>query len=236
MFIDTYENFAEFYDITAAWHVPKIAGPLAEALSVVEGTAGPVLEIGAGTGRVTEVIAKTVPQADIIAAEPSVPMRAVLTSRVFGDPHLRDRVTVLEEPAPHMRLPDHLSGVVLVGVLGHLTDVERADLWARLGERLAPGAPIVVDFFASDPSPMPLTKVLSEPIGEQTYEWWVSSAGLVDGLIRYQRTWKVIADGEPVRSVDTTSDWVPLNLEQLAEESGLTARRIGDSSIGVLAR
>ena len=74
--------------------------------------------------------ARARPDAEILACEPAVGMRAVLTSRVFSDPDLRSRVTVTADAAPDLDLPDRVSAVLLCGVLGHLDADGRALLHA----------------------------------------------------------------------------------------------------------
>ncbi|MFC7741239.1 class I SAM-dependent methyltransferase [Nocardiopsis composta] len=121
------------------------APALRAALTGLDTGHGPVLDIGAGTGLVTAAIAEILPSAAIRSAEPSPAMRAVLTSRVFSDPGLRGRVTVLPEPAQDMPLPDSISAAVVFGVAGHIPRAERTELWRRLADRLPPGGPIVVE-------------------------------------------------------------------------------------------
>jgi tRNA1(Val) A37 N6-methylase TrmN6 len=101
--MNDYRESAEYVDIMSrdAW---RELGPLlAEAL---EGVAGPVVDLGAGSGLGTLVIAKALPEAEIIAVEPSSGLRAVLLSKVYDDPELARRVTVLDTDAQHATLPD----------------------------------------------------------------------------------------------------------------------------------
>ncbi len=54
---------------------------------------GPIVDIGAGTGLGTLLVADTVPGGEVIAVEPSPILRAVLLSRLAADDGLRQRVT-----------------------------------------------------------------------------------------------------------------------------------------------
>ena len=243
MVADYYTASAEFYEMVAARHVATSAGPLTTALATVDTGHGPVVEIGAGTGRVTAAIAQALPDASLIAVEPSTPMRAMLTSRVFGDPDLRRRVTILAEPVQQVELPPRLSAVVIFGVVGHLSRSERADLWRVLGERLPPGAPIVVELMgAGSTRSIPPFRMLRETIGEQSYEWWTEAEPVAGDLMRWRTSWKVFRDGRLVRSTTDTYAWENLTLEALAKEAGMSSRMIsaggvpGSPEIGILHR
>ncbi|MDT0269021.1 class I SAM-dependent methyltransferase [Streptomyces sp. DSM 44915] len=243
MVADYYTASAEFYELVAARHVATSAGPLTTALAGLDTRHGPVVEIGAGTGRVTEVIARALPGVPLIAVEPSTPMRAMLTSRVVGDPDLRRRVTILAEPAQRVELPERISAVVVFGVVGHLTREERAALWRMLGERLPAGGPIVVELMGAGATrPIPPFRMLRETIGEQTYEWWTEAEPVAGDLMRWRTTWKVFRAGRLVRTTSDVYSWENLTLEALAAEAGLTSRLVsaagvpGSPEIGVLHR
>ncbi|MDA0566295.1 class I SAM-dependent methyltransferase [Streptomonospora sp. S1-112] len=201
------------------------------------------MDIGAGTGLVTATIAGILPSARIISAEPSPNMRAILTSRVFADPDLRERVTVLPEPAQELPLPDSISAAVVFGVAGHIPRSERLELWRRLAERLPPGAPVVVELMGVDtPRSIPFVRMCRETVGEQVYEWWISGEPAGSGTMRWRTQWRVFRGGDLVRTVDDEYDWETFGVERLAEESGLTAKRLVQAGraatpeIGVLVK
>ncbi|UCM87038.1 class I SAM-dependent methyltransferase [Streptomyces marincola] len=232
MVTDYYSASAEFYELVAARHVRTSAGPLITALSGVDASHGPVVEIGAGTGRITAVIAGALPGVPIIAAEPSTPMRAMLTSRVFGDPDLRDRVTVVAEPAQRLRLPPRIGAVVIFGVVGHLTGAERRALWRELRERLPEGGPIVVELMGVGAARrIPPFRMLRETIGEQSYEWWTQADPVGGAVMRWRTSWKVFRDGELVRSTSDSYDWENLSLEQLAAEAGMSSSLVSAAGV-----
>jgi SAM-dependent methyltransferase len=239
--IDYYSPSAEFYDMVAVRHTASSGPPLARVLDGLDTSHGPVLEIGAGTGRITEVIARVLPGVEILAAEPSATMRAVLTARIARNPDLRRRVTVLDVAAQELEPPDQLSAVVMFGVAGHLTLPERTALWPRLARALPPGGPIVVELMGvSAPRSIPPVMSLRESIGRQTYEWWIGGEPAPGGAMRFTTTWKVICDGRTVREISDSYDWQTFDVSQLARESGMTSRRVtgaaGQASpeIGVL--
>lgn len=159
---------AEFHDL--------FMGPARERLRhVLEGTFGlltdrdTVRDIGAGTGVGTRALAQ-VTDARIIAVEPSLTMRSVLAARVFDDPALRDRVTVLAGSAPEVLAPleaASASGFVAAHVLGRLGAGARAALFAELARLLAPGGAgeVTANHPVHEDLPTPQTRLT---IGTQT--------------------------------------------------------------------
>ncbi|MBF8174583.1 Gfo/Idh/MocA family oxidoreductase [Streptomyces olivaceus] len=231
----SYTPSAEFFDLVAAEHTATASAPaIAALLADADLSAGPVVDIGAGTGLVTEAVAKARPDAEIVACEPAVGMRAVLTSRVFSDPDLRSRVTVTADAAPGLDLPDRVGAVLLCGVLGHLDADARALLWRRLTRRLAPGGLVVVELMGFDePLDLPETRLATATAGRQRYEWSFRGApddagGAADGVMRLHSTWRVYREdtAQAVREVHDSYRWAPFGLKDVEAESGMTARTL----------
>jgi precorrin-6B methylase 2 len=241
--IDYYSPSAEFYDMVAVRHTASSGPPLTRILAGTATANGPVLEIGAGTGRVTEVIAAALPDAEILAAEPSATMRAQLMARIARDAGLRRRVTVTDGAAQDMELPSQLSAVVIFGVAGHLDQAERTALWRRLADRLPAGGPIIVELMGvATPRKIPPEMSLRETIGQQTYEWWIGGEPAGRDLMHFTTTWRVLRDGRTVREVADSYRWHTFGVDQLARESGMAARRVAEAGgaaipeIGVLVK
>lgn len=242
----SYTPSAEFFDLVAAEHTATASAPAISALLAdADLSIGPVVDIGAGTGLVTEAVARARPDAEILACEPAVGMRAVLTSRVFSDPDLRSRVTVTADAAPDLELPDQVSVVLLCGVLGHLDADGRARLWRRLSRRLAPGGLVVVELMQfEEPLTLPETRLATATAGRHRYEW--SFGGAPDeteaGVMRLHSTWRVFRNGatEAEREVHDSYRWAPFGLKDVVAESGMTARalptRPGAPPLAVLTR
>ncbi|MFB6786142.1 Gfo/Idh/MocA family oxidoreductase [Streptomyces olivaceus] len=231
----SYTPSAEFFDLVAAEHTATASAPaIAALLADADLSAGPVVDIGAGTGLVTEAVAKARPDAEIVACEPAVGMRAVLTSRVFSDPDLRSRVTVTADAAPGLDLPDRVGAVLLCGVLGHLDADARALLWRRLTRRLAPGGLVVVELMGfDDPLDLPETRLATATAGRQRYEWSFrgtpdDAGGAADGVMRLHSTWRVYREdtAQAVREVHDSYRWAPFGLKDVEAESGMTARTL----------
>ncbi|WP_326830032.1 Gfo/Idh/MocA family oxidoreductase [Streptosporangium sp. NBC_01810] len=225
-----YTPSAEFFDLIATEHTAGASAPaVARALAGADLSHGPVLDIGAGTGLLTEAVARARPDAEILACEPATGMRAVLTSRVFSDPYLRPRVTITADAAPELELPDHVSAVLLCGVLGHLDAGQRRRLWERLLRRLSPKGVVIVELMGMEkPLLLPETRMATARAGHHRYEWWFSGAPDQDApaTMRLHTTWRVYLDDEdiPLRLVHDSYRWIPFGLRQVAEEAGLHAR------------
>lgn len=172
--IDEYAATAEFYDLWARSHWAALAPSLRHSLEPgLDAGSGPVVDLGAGSGWGILTIADAVPDVSIVAAEPSRSMRAVLFSRLMDRPDIRDRVTVLPSGFSTLAWPQQLSGFVAMGMLGHLTRIERNELWSHLAARLAPGAPAVIQLQTPvRPTVVPLRRHSLVEIGDRTYEGW----------------------------------------------------------------
>ncbi|MEU9636772.1 Gfo/Idh/MocA family oxidoreductase [Streptomyces tendae] len=241
-----YTPSAEFFDLVAAGHTATASAPaVAALLADADLSTGPVVDIGAGTGLVTEAVARARPDAEILACEPAVGMRAVLTSRVFSDPDLRSRVTVTADAAPDLDLPDQVSVVLLCGVLGHLDADGRARLWRRLNRRLAPGGLVVVELMQfEEPLTLPESRLATATAGRHRYEWSFGAAPdeTENGVMRLHSTWRVYREDatEAEREVHDSYRWEPFGLKDVVAESGMTARtlptRPGAPPLAVLTR
>ncbi|MEV0017712.1 Gfo/Idh/MocA family oxidoreductase [Streptomyces tendae] len=241
-----YTPSAEFFDLVAAEHTATASAPaVAALLADADLSNGPVVDIGAGTGLVTEAVARARPDAEILACEPAVGMRAVLTSRVFSDPDLRSRVTVTADAAPDLDLPERVSVVLLCGVLGHLDADGRALLWRRLNRRLAPGGLVVVELMQfEEPFTLPEARLATATAGRHRYEWSFGAAPdeTEDGVMRLHSTWRVYREDatEAEREVHDSYRWEPFGLKDVVAESGMTARtlptRPGAPPLAVLTR
>lgn len=230
---DYYSPVAEFYDF-----VPRAHGEsehaLRAVLAEVDSSTGPVVDIGAGTGRTCRIIADVLPQAQILACEPSPVMRAILTHDVLADEDLRSRVTIEAEPLETVGLPDQISALVLFGVIGHVGPEARRALWDRALPRLAPGAPIVVELLPlTRPAKMPKMALASGRIGDHLYEGWVEAEPIGDDLLQMTSTWQVSGGATPTRVVRNVSRWHTFGIEELAEETGWVGEQLS-AQAGVL--
>ncbi|MBG0561335.1 class I SAM-dependent methyltransferase [Actinoplanes aureus] len=79
---DEYAASGEFLDILIrdAWTI--LREPVADALRGLDPAAGPLADLGSGSGRGVRLLAELAPEADILAIEPSPVLRAALLAHL----------------------------------------------------------------------------------------------------------------------------------------------------------
>ncbi|MFI6510433.1 class I SAM-dependent methyltransferase [Streptosporangium sp. NPDC050855] len=228
---DPYEWSAEFVDAMMAPHWDVLGPVLTKALQ--QGRPGPVVDLGAGGGLGTLVIAEALPDAEIIAIEPSLALRSVLTARVFERPGLRDRVTVLPDGLLQATLPSDLGTVVAMNVIGHLTPAERHGLW----DLLVPGGRAVLNLQPpAEPVAMPLTRFTDLRLGRLRYEGWGRAEPAGPDSVTWHMSYRVYEGERLVREVETGYPWRVLQERTLREElagHGLGLTAAGPSDLGM---
>ncbi|MGK8491558.1 class I SAM-dependent methyltransferase [Nocardia asiatica] len=223
---DFYSPVAEFYDLVPRAHAEGEAA-LRKILAEVDPSAGPVVDIGAGTGRTCRIVAEVLPAVRILACEPAPAMRAVLTHDVVADDDLRRRVTIVPDSAETVALPDSISALVLYGVLGHIGLEDRKALWDRVLPRLAPGAPVLVELLPiTRPMALPKMELARERIGDLVYEGSLEAEPIGGDLIRMTSTWQISGDAAPTRVVRNVSEWHTFGIDDLAAETGLAGEQL----------
>jgi SAM-dependent methyltransferase len=213
---DQYERSAEFVDVMMAPHWAELGPPLSRAL---RGVTGPVVDVGAGGGHGTRVIAEAVPAAEIVAVEPSPALRSVLLTRVHESAELRDRVTVLPEGLLEARLPERLGAVVAMNVIGHFDPAARQKIWALLGERLAPGGRAVLNLQPpAEPVAVPESRLADVRVGRRRYEGWGRAEPAGPGRITWHMTYRTYHDDRLADELRVAYDWWVLGEQQLKVE------------------
>ena len=118
------------YDVSSA---PQQAWA-SDVLARLDGIAADatVLDVGCGTGRVTEALLGVVPRGRVLAFDASADMVALARRR------LGDRATVWCQDVLELYLQEPVDAVVSTAALHWVTDHDR--LWARLARALRPPA------------------------------------------------------------------------------------------------
>jgi SAM-dependent methyltransferase len=233
---DQYAITAEFYDILAGPLWEHLGPAVVAALEGARSSAGPLLDLGAGTGLSTVALADAVPDAAILAVEPSPSLRAVLHSRLAARADLRDRVTVLPTDLAGAELPNRLGGAVAISMLGHLDRTARAGLWALLAARLAPGSPAVVELQPpARPEIVPATEFARARLGDLEYEGSGSAHPVGEDLVCWTMTYRVSRGGRLIAErVNVFPEWHTIGAEEVAAEAAAAGLSCVTASEGLL--
>lgn len=223
---------AEFYDLLATGEWDDFGLQLIDLLADIDVTAGPVIDLGSGTGIGLAGIALAAPGAHIHAIEPSKAMRVALHTRLMMDPELRAITTVDPRPWGSARLPRQASAIVASALLGHLDGAERTRLWRYVAEQMPVGAPAVIQLLPpARPVVVPLTRYRSVDVGEFVYEGWQSGEPVDDHHMRWTLTYAVKHGDETIVEYVVRSGWRCIGADDVRAEiepHGLTLAEHGD--------
>lgn len=235
--IDAYAESAEYIDILISPFWADLGPALAEATKSAE--PGPVVDIGAGSGCGTLVIGDALPEAEIFAVEPSAGLRSALLAKVNAHETLRDRATVLPEGFLEADLPERLSLVVAMNVIGHFTPAERLDIWKLLAERLTTDGRVVLNLQPpSEPVEIPEAVASTARIGRRRYECRARAEPTGDGTLTWHMTYRVHHDDAVVDERTVSYAWNLVSEPQLRDELsrvGLQLRQLEPTELGMYA-
>jgi trans-aconitate methyltransferase len=170
-----YAVTAQFYDVVASAQHSAVNAQIAEALTGLETMGYPVVDVGAGTGLTTQVIATALPEAEILAVEPDPAMRPALMARVWSNPDLRRRVSILPMSILAAPLPPVVSAAIASATLVHFSPQERERLWALLSARLSPAGRAVIEIQCPIAQDIPEACIATAQVGQVAYEGWASA-------------------------------------------------------------
>ncbi|MFB7462249.1 class I SAM-dependent methyltransferase [Streptomyces sp. NPDC056224] len=213
---EAYAVSAEFYDLLHARsyhrHAQALAGPAAAARIGI-------VEIGAGTGLVTEVLidASIVP---VHAVEPAATMRSLLLSRLHPPVgrSAADRVTVHACSALDLSLTGQADLAVCLRLVPCLPPEERRMLWQAVADLLVPGGLLFLDRPPARLPVRPTRRSLGEVrLGTDTYRGQVT-ARAEDGLIRCDYAYLVCRQGRILRRSQESFLLRPMTVRALREE------------------
>jgi methyltransferase family protein len=233
-----YAASAEYLHLLSAPMWTALRPRLTAALRGVAPDAGPVLELGPGTGLGTDVLLDAVDN-DLVLVEPSAGLRAVLLARL-GDRGATDRVSVLPCRAGDAPLPDRLAAAVGLHMVGHLAPPDRAALWLDLARRLAPGAPLVLNL---QPPPaaveVPVTPWFGPTLGGLAYEGRGRAEPTGPDSVRWRMDYRTRRGETVLATAVAEYDWWIVTAEVLADElaaAGFTAAVDDDLVVAIAPR
>ena len=213
------EATAEFYDLLATAHWQTFGLQLLDLLADADPSAGPILDIGAGTGVGLAYLLTAVPDARIHALEPSRAMRTALHTRLALDNDLRRVTTVEPHTLEQAELPERACALVASATLGHLGDDERARLWRYVAEQMPAGAPAVIEVLPPDrPLTVPPTRYRELRVGEYVYEGWQQGEPADEFHMAWTMTYRVLHDQEEVAGYSVRSRWRCFGVDDLRAE------------------
>ncbi|NUP01262.1 MAG: class I SAM-dependent methyltransferase [Nonomuraea sp.] len=215
---DQYSLAVPFYDL---WHEDGHVPVVRELLPpLLKGVRRSVMEIGAGTGLITELIVRETP-AEVYAVEPAHAMRSVLLSRVAGSEEARRRVTVLPYGALDVDVDEPVEAVVMISVLQAFPAEEREELWRVVARQLEPGGLLLFNWRdRAAPKPGELAVMGSYQVGRHTYEIWGQVVEVSGETVRSRFLYRVRQRGVVISEHEVTSAVHRPTGERLAAELG----------------
>lgn len=235
--MSAYTITAPYYDLLAASQQAGVDRQLLSELRDLAPVEYPVVDIGAGTGLTTRLIAEALPDAEILAIEPDPAMRAALMSRIWADPDLRRRVTVLPARLDAAPLPSTISAAVGSACLVHFAPPGRKALWALLAQRLAPRGVALFDIQCPVARGAPEASLGIATIGRNTYEGWAASERIDAQRLRFRLRYVTRFEGREIDSQQAEYVcWTASAQEVLAEAMGCGLSGVERDRLVILRR
>ncbi|MCU0758030.1 MAG: class I SAM-dependent methyltransferase [Steroidobacteraceae bacterium] len=222
--MNDYAVTAQFYDPMAAAQHDRVDRQIRSALEGLAPMGDPIVDIGAGTGLTVQVIAGALPDAEILAVEPDPSMRSALMTRVWADPGLRRRVSILPMSIFAAPLPSTIAAAVASASAVHFSPDERRRLWGLLARRLAPTGCILVEVLCPTSLDIPEIRFATVRVGRIDYQGWSAATRIDDRRQKWRMTYvAAIDDTEIDRQITEFECWVasPAEIIEEAAASGL---------------
>ncbi|MGN5236508.1 class I SAM-dependent methyltransferase [Rhodococcus sp. SJ-3] len=234
---DPYTRSADHLDLLSTGPWQHMAPSVSAALTGLDDAEATIVELGSGTGLGTCVIARSVPNARIVAVEPSSHLRAVLLHRVASDHDLRSRVTIENRPFPSSRLPEKFDALVMINSLGHLGAEERTELWRVIATGLLPGGFAVINLQTpTKSSDVPEFEMARERVGNREYHGTARAERVDEQTLAWYMTYRTSEDGREIDATEVEYRWNVLATDALEAElaqHNLLANAVGDEAFGV---
>ena len=234
MSVDEYAAAAGAYDLFAAPYRSVQLAAIEELLPRLRPEAGPILDVGAGSGANTAAILERLPDVRVVALEPSRAMRSLILSRLAVRPEWHRRITVRPEDFFSASLPERIGGAILIGVIGHFDPGERAAVLAELAARLPEGGAALFDLQQPErPHRIEPYEFTAATVGELSYRG-IAEAWPVDTELMRWRMSYLCLEGERVLTEDTAAyeyrHPAPAVVAGEAEDVGLSLTPLADGT------
>lgn len=162
--VDEYAISSKYYDMFMAGRSNGNRVPSVEFFAAVADGVETVLDLGAGTGRVTIAAARR--GARVWAAEPSPSMRTILRERLAQEPDSGHRVTVTAHAVPDFELARTFDAVLMSGVLQHVSAEQRPRLLRQVAAHLGPSGWFATDMVGGTPPDDDVTVRIGDTVVE----------------------------------------------------------------------
>lgn len=237
---DQYAATASAYDLIASPYRSAQVAALEMLRAKLRPEAGPILDVGAGSGLNCGWLLTQVVDAHVVALEPSRAMRSLLLARVAAHREWFDRVTVRPEDFFSAPLPPRIGGAILLGVVGHFDAGERAAVLAELAARLPDGGAALIDFQEPEhPARVEPFEFVVATVGQLSYRGIGEGWPVDDERMRWRMSYLTL-DGERVLVEDTAEmEYHHPSAQTVAAEAaqvGLTLDRLGETTFWMLTR
>ncbi len=237
---DAYAADAAAYDVFDAPTRAARTAALETLLPLLRLDAGPVLDVGAGSGSGLAMILERLPEARVLALEPSAAMRSLALARVAARPEWFARATIRPEDFFSATLPASLGGALLLGVIGHFDPDERVAVLAELADRLVPGGVALLDLRMPErPRRVPAFEYARARIGDLSYRGITEAWPLDLERMRWRTSYLTLED-ERILVEDTSEHEyrhpAPAVLADEASRLGLRPNRLGGRGFWTLTR
>ena len=176
---DVYGEYSEFYDN----YVGDFLDDLPLYMEFANSAKTPVLEIGAGSGRLTLPMARN--GVRVVAVDVSVSMLSILNARLKDEPQeVRDRVSVVQADACELDLGESFDLVMVPYYTFNylLTDVDQKRALERIRAHLSDSGHVLLDMYTPwrrleycPPEPIFRNEVVDPRTGNRIRSWNIFS-------------------------------------------------------------
>jgi SAM-dependent methyltransferase len=192
-----YEKSAHLYDLFDS------KDNLGFFLSYAEGD-GPVLDVGAGTGRISIPLAQQGTR--VVCVEPSEGMRRVFERKLARRPALRDRIELVPADAVTFDLSRTFPVATVSGVFDHfLHHDERLAALRNIVNHLKPGGVLVFDVFLGMMGSTPLSPAGCVEDGVREYRRFVARDVLPGDRVEVHLVYETWEDGRLLERMEEVS-------------------------------